>query len=115
MSGAPWTPCYRQRTRRGVIDSDATLILSVEEPEGGTLTTLRYARQYDKPLQIVLLDQDEGDEAVMRVAGWLGKHDVYRLNIAGPRESKQAGIYHRVRSWLQLLDECLEDRRYPPD
>lgn len=56
---------YRQRTRRNVTDSDATLILSIGEPEGGTLTTLRYAQQYSKPMQVVSLDRTEDDSVAI--------------------------------------------------
>lgn len=41
---------YRQRTRRNVCDSDATLIVSIaEELSGGTLETRKYVEKIGKP------------------------------------------------------------------
>ena len=34
-------------------------------PEGGTLTTLRYAQQYSKPMQVVSLDRTEDDSVAI--------------------------------------------------
>ena len=40
---------YRQRTKRNVQDSDATLILSMGELDGGTLQTVEFAKRLKKP------------------------------------------------------------------
>ncbi|MFQ5587063.1 MAG: putative molybdenum carrier protein, partial [Thermodesulfobacteriota bacterium] len=40
---------YSQRTEWNVRDSDGTLILTVEEPTGGTALTIRAAEELGKP------------------------------------------------------------------
>jgi hypothetical protein len=49
---------YRQRTKRNVADSDATLIFNIGELVGGSLATLRLAESAGKPVRVVALDAD---------------------------------------------------------
>jgi len=44
---------YRQRTKRNVADSDATLILHIGELSDGSLATLRFAERAGKPVRVV--------------------------------------------------------------
>ncbi len=80
---------YRQRTRRNVEDSDATLILARGELRGGTRLTARIAEAVGRPLLSLDLD---GPVARERFEAWLETHAVRRLNVAGPRESGEPGI-----------------------
>lgn len=91
---------YTQRTDWNVRDSDATLILSRGRLEGGTALTRQYTRRHDKPCWVVDLN-DTPDPA--EIAGWLADHDIRVLNVAGPRESKQPGIYAEARAFLLSL------------
>jgi len=94
---------YLQRTEWNVRDSDATLIISPGELEGGTAATRRFATQYNKPCMIIDPAQPP---AADRFRQWLQQHSVQTLNIAGPRESKQPGIYKQARVCLiSLLNE----------
>src|SRR5690348_13557797 len=94
---------YRQRTRRNVEDSDATLILNLGELADGSLYTWQCAERADKPVQVVALDSDDLAAVADGVREWLGAHAVSVLNIAGPRESKQPGIYQRALAFLESL------------
>ncbi len=84
---------YRQRTKRNVQDSDGTLIINRGELTGGTLLTKNLARQLGKPCYVVAPEQGHGDAMAAAVLQWIWTHGIRILNIAGPRESKQPGIY----------------------
>ena len=87
------------RTRLNVRDSDATLVVrrpSVTSP--GTDLTVALARDLGRP---VLVTAGDVDEAMAWLAG-LGAG--LTLNVAGPRESHDPGIYVRTR---RLIDEVL--------
>lgn len=103
---------YRQRTRLNVRDSDATLIVNGGELEGGTEATRAFAEQLGKPCLIVQLDAGVTPDAVAMVVAWLRAHAIGTLNVAGPRESKRAGIYRLTRELLLAVDaQLLRDGR----
>ena len=91
---------YAGRTRLNVQDTDGTLILYMGELEGGTEFTAELAGQLRKPLLMVDLDHPV-DAGTLK--NWLGQHHIGTLNIAGPRESKQPGIYAQAVFILRRL------------
>ena len=89
---------YAVRTKKNVIESDGTLIVTVGNPIGGTALTIDYANHLDKPLLVINLDQSpEPNE----VTTWLQENAIKVLNVAGPRESQQPGIYARANAFLK--------------
>ena len=94
---------YRQRTRRNVADSDATLILNLGELADGSLATRQLAKRASKPVCVVALDADDLAADVTRVCQWLAANAIAVLNVAGPRESKRPGIYRNALAFLELL------------
>jgi hypothetical protein len=84
---------YRQRTKRNVADSDATLILNLGVLDGGTHQTLRFAQTLRKPHLVIQLDEPDFERCVQALCLWLSVHAPNRLNVAGPREEKRPGIY----------------------
>ena len=95
---------YRDRTRRNVADSDATLILFTGQLSGGTALTRELALAADKPLLMIDLDSPLSPPDV---AAWLRDHGVLSLNIAGPRESQRPGIAQRVKEILSAVFSLL--------
>jgi hypothetical protein len=96
------TSRYEQRTEWNVRDSDATLLLFRGETGGGTAFTLECARRLGRPYALVdlTLDPDPG-----AWADWIARWRV--LNVAGPRERKQPGVYEEARGFLRrLLGPC---------
>tara|TARA_Y100001934_G_scaffold244844_1_gene302642 strand:- start:347 stop:826 length:480 start_codon:yes stop_codon:yes gene_type:complete len=91
---------YPERTRRNVEDSDATLIVSPQSPEGGTLLTLRHAKEINKPVLVVTLQNEK--EAPVLLRSFIRKHKISALNVAGPRISGSNEVEGMVR---RLLDE----------
>lgn len=94
---------YRQRTRRNVAESDATLILNLDELADGSLVTLQFAERANKPACVVALDADDLAAEAARVREWLAAHAVAVLNVAGPRESKRPGIHRKALAFLEAL------------
>ncbi len=91
---------YRVRTRRNVRDSDGTLILTRGPLSGGTALTLRLAKELDNPCLVVDLAQRPRASDV-RV--WLASNNIHTLNVAGPRESNQLGIYLQAKKFLRRV------------
>jgi len=94
------TEDYSRRTERNVRDSDGTLILTRGRPDGGTALTLHYAGRYGKPRYLVDMN---GEVDTNAVASWLKENHIRVLNVAGPRESRQPGIYGQASELLQRL------------
>ena len=94
---------YDQRTRWNVRDSDATLIVTIQqEMTGGTALTSQIATNLEKPwLQIARQTSPSPDVAVQSVRNFLAEHNVQRLNVAGPRASQAPGIRPYVLALLK--------------
>jgi Circularly permutated YpsA SLOG family len=88
---------YPPRTEANVRDSDATLILKAGKMDRGTALTLRLAQGLGKPCRVFDLAENPDPAEVLR---WAEKHGVRVLNVAGPRESFQPGIYQDARAFL---------------
>lgn len=99
---------YEERTLKNVLDSDGTLILTSGRPTGGTALTAEFARRHGKPCFIVDVAIEEAD-CVPRVKSWLLKEKIEILNVAGPRASKNPGIYAAAKRAVGgLLEELGE-------
>jgi hypothetical protein len=95
---------YPQRTEWNVRDSAGTLILTRGQPDRGTALTLRLAREHRKPVYCIDLQTPDFFEAVW---AWLETHAIDVLNVAGPRESSQPGVYADAAGFLyDLLTVC---------
>lgn len=99
------TSDYAQRTLLNVRDSDGTLILYRRQLQGGTLLTRRNALDRRKPHFLVDLT---GDTALTPVLEWIQTQKIRTLNIAGPRESQQPGIYGQAFTLLEKLLSTVE-------
>jgi hypothetical protein len=91
---------YPQRTKRNVSDSDATLVLTLRPPQGGTALTIRLARSLKKACKVVKLN---GAPDVEAVRSWLQRKKIRILNVAGPRESENPGIHSMACDFLRRL------------
>ncbi len=94
------SPHYAQRTQWNVRDADGTLILTCNEPTGGTALTIQTAQRMHKPFCVIdlMTPADPRD-----VASWIFHADITILNVAGPRESLCPGIYQKAFDWLQNM------------
>ena len=104
---------YPQRTEWNVRDSDGTLVLAPGKPRGGTALTLRLARRLSRPSLTVDLDLPADPEAV---CAWISENGIRVLNVAGPRESENAGVHDRARRFLLgvLAPGLVSERAWSP-
>ena len=107
------TKGYLQRTEANVIDSDATVVFTYGSAKRGSLRTIEFARQHQKPYEHINLLTVGRDRAVKQLVEWLngdGENDYedYQavppsecvLNVAGNRESKAPDIERLVEEIL---------------
>lgn len=91
-----------QRTVWNVRDSDALLILGELPRSDGTLLAQRTAKELGRPVYHAM-----PEEHAKTTCEWLkafGGHCT--LNVAGPRESEQPGIYKTAFDFLDALVKC---------
>jgi hypothetical protein len=98
------SPDYRVRTKANVQDSDATLILYADKIGNGTLLTRQIANNLKKPCLLLCLNGEVHPEKCAELLSWLNANKIKTLNIAGPRESSNPGIYTET---LRFLESCL--------
>ena len=97
---------YSQRTEWNVRDSDGTAVFSVHrELRGGSLLTVELAGRRNKPV-IHLCAQDEGTNPAQELRSFIEGFGISVLNVAGPRESDEPGVYRFVS---HVLDQALGD------
>jgi predicted Rossmann fold nucleotide-binding protein DprA/Smf involved in DNA uptake len=94
---------YIERTRANVADSDGTVILHGGALEGGTLQTQRFCAELDKPCLVIAREQFDESQAAAEIARFVAAHGIHRLNVAGPRASKQPQIYAYVHAVISRL------------
>jgi Circularly permutated YpsA SLOG family len=94
------------RTARNVADADATLVLVLSDTASpGTALTLRCAEALGVPCVIVELMSPERHERIRAFLVTLASRST--LNVAGPRESEQPGVYDAASSFLEAYHEEL--------
>lgn len=93
---------FRRRTKRNVLESDVTRLLSVGPLVGGTFATWQFTQQFAKPHLIIDLVA-VGDDVESRFAAWVEAHSIRKLNVAGPGEKRTPGVYGSAFSLLGRL------------
>jgi hypothetical protein len=88
---------YPDRTRKNIETSDGTVIFYLQQFDTGTGLTLSLCKKLNKPCLIIKLSMNPGPE-VMRT--WLNDQPLKIINIAGPRESFEPGLYQAVINYL---------------
>lgn len=92
------------RTEMNVIDSDATLVLTIGEARDGTPLTEQCAERHGRPMLRFEIGRSPSEADVKTFRDWVGEHSVRVLNVAGPRESHSPGVvYTRAAEWLEAL------------
>ena len=94
------SPRYEARTERNVLDSDATLLLTVGPPSGGTAYTKEVALRAGRPVHEVDLSTADLDSAAIAVRQWLETIPGPSVNVAGPRASLAPTAYNLARRLL---------------
>jgi len=94
------SPKYRDRTRKNILDSDGTLIVSFGPLSGGSALTEALAIRHDRPCLHLNMEQISPGKAVAALEQWLRKFGIFTLNVAGPRASGEPRIYKTVKEML---------------
>ena len=84
---------FTERTLQNVKDSDGTVIIYPGKLGGGTEQTVCFCRELQRPHQIIDASKISAEDAANLIAGFLRKHKVDILNVAGPRQSEWAEGY----------------------
>jgi len=105
------TSSYPARTRRNIEESDGTVIFSLERLlSGGTKLTWEHAKKLGKPALHIynarkeqILNQDSLRLEIQALTDFLCSNKIEILNVAGPRESKEPGVYEWTLTLLRLF------------
>ena len=96
---------YLQRTEWNARDSDGTVIFSLAPVlTGGSLKTQVFAAKHRKPHAHIHAGMYAPEAALLR---FIAAHGIKSLNVAGPRGSKEPGVYDFV---IRVLDGAF----FPP-
>jgi len=90
---------YESRTRKNILDSDGTLIISDIPLSGGTLLTKTTSEKLKKPFLVV-----SHNTSVQKIEDWITEHNIVILNVAGPRQSEWPEAYN---SSYRLINQLI--------
>jgi len=91
---------YAVRTQKNVELSDGSLIIYDQIFDQGTSLTMHYCKKKNKPCLVIQLSGENNKEIIHH---WLKNKNINILNIAGPRESNEQGIYSRTHKLLETV------------
>jgi len=95
------TSSYAERTEKNVLDADGTLIISRGPLTGGSEYTRELAVKHQRPWLHVDLNHSGAFQAATIINNWISNRGIEILNVAGPRASKDAKIYHDTLDILE--------------
>ena len=96
---------FRERTLQNVKDSDGTVIVYPGTLGGGTEQTVRSCLELQRPHQLIDASKVSGEDGAKLIAGFVRKHKIDILNVAGPRRSEWPEGYDYA---YRALDAFLE-------
>jgi len=91
---------YEERTKKNIQDSEATLIIYLKELDKGSILCRQLCSELNIPFYIICLNKDIDIHLIQQ---WISNTSINKLNIAGPRESSEPGIYIKTKGLLKLL------------
>ena len=102
---------YAERTEQNIADSDGTLIISRGRLTDGSLLTLQLAAKRKRPCLHMDLSVMSTSVASKTINSWISRHGIAILNVAGPRASKDPGIY---RMTVDILKNAFQSHPIGP-
>ena len=104
---------YTARTRMNVVDSDGTLVITFGTATGGTARTLEFCRKLGKPSLIIDAALTPVGDAAREAAAFIREQRIRRLNVAGPRASREErGYAYAFGTVTRLISEYAQTRGY---
>ena len=115
------TSSYPARTRRNIEESDGTVIFSLNRRlSGGTKLTLDLANKLGKPVLHIydtrkerISNPDSLRLEIQTLTDFLSSNKIEILNVAGPRESKEPGVYDWTLTMLRFLNRAWDPQKQP--
>jgi Circularly permutated YpsA SLOG family len=114
------TSSYPARTRRNIEESDGTVIFSLNRRlSGGTKLTLELANKLGKPVLHIydtcnrISNPDSLRFEIQALIEFLCSNKIEILNVAGPRESKEPGVYDWTLTMLRFLNRARHPQKQP--
>jgi hypothetical protein len=106
---------YPERTKRNVREGDGTIILSLNDTlSSGSALTLSYAQHTRKPV-LRLHNSETGRDSLpqqaRRLKDFIESNAIEVLDVAGPRESNEPGVYDFT---LQILRQYWQEGEHRP-
>ena len=83
---------YSERTEKNLTETDGTLIVIYGNLTGGSKLTFDLCNKLKKPVYVVDASL-EIEKVISEFKRWFLKHNIKRLNIAGPRASEINGVF----------------------
>jgi hypothetical protein len=100
---------YSNRTRKNVIDSDATLIIYFGQLQGGTKFTRKCCIEENKPFLVIDASNESPDILAQYVLDMITEYDVKVLNVAGPRASKVPNAQETTRLLIKSVLQSINN------
>ncbi|MEI6279089.1 MAG: putative molybdenum carrier protein [Verrucomicrobiae bacterium] len=95
---------YLQRTEWNVRDTDGTVVFTLaKEVTGGSLRTIEFAQKHKKPCLHISARGSGYMGAALPLQEFVAEHGIRRLNVAGPRASKEPGVWQFA---YQTIDDA---------
>jgi len=99
---------YKVRTRKNVEESQGLLVFLDGKPDKGTILAMDHAEKLNKPLYVVHFNMNVEDQEI-GILNLLRSYNISDINIVGPRESNNPGIYRKTKKFLEELLFHLKD------
>ena len=96
---------FRERTLQNVKNSDGTVIVYPGKLGGGTEQTVRFCIELQRPHELIDASKVSAQAAATLIAGFVRKHKIDILNVAGSRQSEWAKGYNYA---FRVLNRFLE-------
>ncbi|HDO06813.1 MAG TPA: molybdenum cofactor carrier [Bacteroidetes bacterium] len=93
---------YRERTIKNVEESQGLLVFVDGKPDKGTVLAIDQAEKRNIPTYIIYLTMNVEDQET-GILSLLENSDISVINIVGPRESNNPGIYNKTKAFLEEL------------
>jgi hypothetical protein len=94
---------YAARTRRNVIESDATVIIANGELSGGSRETLEICRETGRPCLVIDMQSVALEKTAALIQKFLIDNRIELLNVAGPRASQWPDGYGITRQIIAAV------------
>lgn len=90
---------FTERTLQNVKDSDGTVIIYPGKLSGGTQQTVCFCVELQRPHELIDASNNSAESGAKLISGFVRKHQIDVLNVAGPRQSEWAeGYDYAVRA-----------------